>query len=375
MNTHFSTADSSNHKQLNSGGSKTMKKNFRCICSIFFVTILGFAFAGAALAAPKYQWRIASETIAGSVADLYAQELARLLKEKSNGDIQLEIYHSGSLGTPTEMFELTLAGAIEFCLTGPSQSSSIVPENQILGLQFLFSDNHLANRDFLAESKALNEMLNRKYEAKGITALSYFAEGAMFWTANKPIHKPEDFNGVKIRVMPSELLVETYKAYGANPTPLSFTELYSALQLNIVEAQENAPVTTQEMKFMDVQKYLIGSRHNVYVMQHLANVNFMESLPEDIRQIVLESVDEVRPYIHDVQVKLNQERLQMMVDNFKPGQDYYDLTSEERNVFKEEAKKADETYYKLSRDPEFAKNLLATFRSEMDEIEKRHIKQ
>ncbi|MBM9603116.1 DctP family TRAP transporter solute-binding subunit [Desulfopila inferna] len=352
-----------------------MKKNFRCICSIFFVTILGFAFAGAALAAPKYQWRIASETIAGSVADLYAQELARLLKEKSNGDIQLEIYHSGSLGTPTEMFELTLAGAIEFCLTGPSQSSSIVPENQILGLQFLFSDNHLANRDFLAESKALNEMLNRKYEAKGITALSYFAEGAMFWTANKPINKPEDFNGVKIRVMPSELLVETYKAYGANPTPLSFTELYSALQLNIVEAQENAPVTTQEMKFMDVQKYLIGSRHNVYVMQHLANVNFMESLPEDIRQIVLESVDEVRPYIHDVQVKLNQERLQMMVDNFKPGQDYYDLTSEERNVFKEEAKKADETYYKLSRDPEFAKNLLATFRSEMEEIEKRHIKQ
>lgn len=305
---------------------------------------------------------------------MYAQELARLLKEKSNGDIQLDIYHAGSLGTPTEMFELNLNGAIEFCLTGPSQSSSIVPENQILGLQFLFSDNPLANRDFLAESKALKVMLNKKYEEKGITALAYFAEGAMFWTANKPIHKPADFDGVKIRVMPSELLVATYKAYGANPTPLSFTELYSALQLNIVEAQENAPVTTQEMKFMDVQKYLIGSRHNVYVMQHLANVNFMESLPEDIRQILLQSVSEVQTYIHNVQEELNPKRLLMMVEAFKPDQKYYDLTHEEREVFKEEAKKADETYYKLSGDPEFAKNLLSTFRAEMKEIEKRYTK-
>lgn len=349
-----------------------MRKSFLRMVSISLVAVCVFAFAGGAAAAPKYQWRAATETIAGSVADMYAQEFARLLKEKSNGDIQLDIYHSGTLGTPTEMFELTLNGAIEFCFTGPSQSSSIVPENQILGLQFLFSDNSLVNRDFLAESKALNEMLNEKYEEKGITVLAYFAEGAMFWTANKKIHTPEDFEGVKIRVMPSELLVETYKAYGANPTPLSFTELYSALQLNIVEAQENAPVTVQEMKFMDVQEYLIGSRHNVYVMQHLANVNFMESLPEDIRQIVLESVDEVRPYIHEVQEQLNQERLEMMVENFREGQEYYDLTSEEREAFKEVAMKADETYYRLSGDPEFAKELLKTLREEMAEIEERH---
>ena len=349
-----------------------MKKNFLRLLSFSLVAVCLFVFSGGAAAAPKYQWRAATETIAGSVADMYAQEFARLLKEKSNGDIELEIYHSGTLGTPTEMFELNLNGAIEFCFTGPSQSSSIVPENQILGLQFLFSDDPRANRDFLAESTALNDMLNKKYEEKGITALAYFAEGAMFWSANKDSHKPEDFEGVKIRVMPSELLVETYKAYGANPTPLSFTELYSSLQLNIVEAQENAPVTTQEMKFMDVQKYLIGSRHNVYVMQHLANVNFMKSLPEDIRKIVLEAVEEVRPYIHQVQLDLNQERLDMMVKDFKGDQKYYDLTKEERNAFKAVAKKADETYYRLSKDPEFAKKLLNTFREEMDQIEERY---
>jgi TRAP-type C4-dicarboxylate transport system substrate-binding protein len=128
------------------------------------------------------------------------------------------------------------------------------------------------------------------------------------------------------------------------------------------------------MKFMDVQKYLIGSRHNVYVMQHLANVKFLESLPDDIRKILMESVAEVRTYIHNVQEELNHKRLLMMVENFKSDQKYYDLTSEERNVFKKEAKKADVTYFELSGDPEFAKNLLSTFRNEMKEIEQRYNK-
>lgn len=344
-------------------------KAFRLI-SLFLALTFVLVMAGGAAAAPKYEWRLACETIAGSVADYYAQEFARLLKEKSDGDIQLEIFHSGTLGTPTEMFELTLNGTIEFCLTGPSQSSSIVPENQFMGLQFLFSDDSIVNRDFLAKSKVLNVMLNDIYQQKGLHVLSYFAEGAMFWTANKPIKRPDDFKGVKIRVMPSELLVETYRAYGANPTPLSFTELYSGLQLNVVEGQENAPATIQEMKFMDVQKYLIGSRHNVYVMQHLVNLNFLQTLPEDVKKIVLDSVEGVRPYIHNVQEELNQSRLQMMIDDFKPGQEYYDLTPEQREEFKEISKKADAKYFELSRNPEFAKELLETFREEMAEMEK-----
>ena len=80
-----------------------MKKRMMRCGSITLVLVFLFVFAGEAEAAPKYQWRLACETIAGSIADLYAQEFARLLKEKSNGDIQLDIFHSGTLGTPTEI--------------------------------------------------------------------------------------------------------------------------------------------------------------------------------------------------------------------------------------------------------------------------------
>ena len=137
------------------------RKWMSCIAAAVLLMMMG---SNAAIAAPKYQWRIASEEIAGSVADMYAHEFARLLKEKSKGAIQLDVYPSGTLGSPTEMFELTLNGAVEFCLTGPGQSGSIVPENQIFGLHFLFSDNQKVNDTFLATSKAINEQLNAIYE-------------------------------------------------------------------------------------------------------------------------------------------------------------------------------------------------------------------
>ena len=333
------------------------------------VLALVLAFSGIAVAA-EYNWRLAEEEIVGSVCDVYANEFARLLADKSNGRIKLDVYPQGTLGTPTEMFELCLNGAIEFALVGPGQCGAIVPENQIFSLQFLFSDDDMLNEKVLASSKALNVDLAAKYEAKGLKVLSYFSEGAMYWSSNKPLLTPEDFAGFKIRVMPSEMLVETYKAYGANPTPLSFTELYSSLQLNMVEGQENAPYIIQEMKFMEVQKYLVASKHNYYIMHNLANADFYNGLPEDIKAIVEECVAELRPYVYKVQQELNDQRLDMMVKAFKPGQELLVLDQEQRMRFREIAKKADETYFKLSGDPEFAKNLLETFRAEMASAEK-----
>lgn len=341
-------------------------KRIPVILSIVLAFVLIFSATGFAA---QYNWKLAHEEIAGSVADEYAVNFARLLNEKSGGKINVDVFPSGTLGTPTEMFELCLNGAVEFNLTGPGQSGSIVPENQLFALHFLFSGNQEVNEKFLANSKALNEMLAARYEAKGLKVLSYFDEGAMYWTSNKPLRTPEDFDGFKIRVMPSEMLVEIYKVYGANPTPLSFTELYSALQLNMVEGQENAPYIVQEMKFMEVQKYLVASMHNNYIMHLLANKDFMESLPEDIRNIVIECVAEMRPIIYNIQSDLNAKRLQMMIDDFKPGQELIQLTDEQRAAFREKAKGADDIYIRLSGDPEFAKELLKTFREEIAQAE------
>lgn len=339
-------------------------------CGIVFLLVIAVLSSSVApVFAAKYNWRLASEELAESAVDLYAHEFARLLKEKSNGDIQLEIFPHGTLGTPTEMFELTLNGAVEFCLVAPGQSSSIIPENQIFLLHFLFSMDDDKNAEFLRTSKAINKKLGAVYEGKGLKVLNFFSEGPMYWTANKPLRKPEDFQGVKFRVMPSELLLDIYKAYGASPTAVSFNEVYSGLQLRIIDGQENPPYVIQEMKYMDVQKCLIASKHNIFVMQHLANLNFFNGLPEDIQKIIVESAAEAYPYVNKVQKEMNAQRLDMMVKEFKKDQSLVELTPEEFGAFREIAKKADEKYFELSRNPEFAKELLKEFRQEMADIE------
>lgn len=342
-----------------------MKKCWAVLLLVVMASSVGVVPAFAA----KYSWRLASEELADSAVDLYAHEFARLLREKSDGDIQLEIFPHGTLGTPTEMFELALNGAVEFCLVAPGQSSSIIPENQIFLLHFLFSMDDDKNAEFLRTSKAINEKLGAVYENKGLKVLNFFSEGPMYWTANKPLRKPEDFQGVKFRVMPSELLLDIYRAYGASPTAVSFNEVYSGLQLRIIDGQENPPYVIQEMKYMDVQKCLIASRHNIFVMQHLANLNFFNGLPEDIRKIVLESAAEAYPYVNKVQKEMNAQRLDMMVKDFKKDQSLVELTREEFEAFRAIAKKADEKYFELSRNPEFARELLQEFRKEMAAIE------
>ena len=104
-------------------------------------------------------------------------------------------------------------------------------------------------------------------------------------------------------------------------------------------------------------------------MQHLANLNFFNGLPEDIKRIVVESAAEAYPYVNKVQKEMNAQRLDMMVKAFKKDQSLVELTQEEFNAFREIAKKADGKYFEFSRNPEFARELLQEFRQEMAAIE------
>ncbi len=322
-------------------------------------------FAAPAAFAAKYEWRLAEEEITDSVCDVYAKEFARLLKEKSNGDINLEVYPLGTLGTPEEIFELCQNGAIEFVLDGAGQVGSFVPENQIFSLQFLFSDNQEVNEKILATSKTLNEMLSDVYASRGIKMLAYWSEGAMDWTASRPLLQPGDFRGLKMRTMPSPMIVESYKVYGANPTPVPFMEVYSGLQLNMIEGQENAPYITQEMKFMEVQKYYIQSSHKIYIMQTMANKDFFDGLPSHIQKIVLDCVAELRAFGYKAQEDLNAKRLDMIVKAMKPDQKLVKLSPEARAQFREISKNTDKTYLEVSGNPELAQKMLDVIRQEI----------
>lgn len=292
-----------------------------------------------------YSVRLVHEEIPGSVQDLYAQKFKEVLENKSNGKFKVEIYPVGQLGDATQQAELLQNGGVEFAITSPGTTGTLVPENQLFSLQFLFSDDMEENKKILNTSKALYESLNEIYLQKNIKVLSYWTEGFMEWTSNKSLQTPADFKGFKMRTMASPMIVASYEAYGASPTPVPYMEVYSGLQLKMIEGQENPIFAIEEMKFYEVQKYLTLSNHSLYVTSTAVNPDFFKSLPEEDQKLVLDTVEELKDYSFEIQDKLNSERL----DKIKKASDiqFVSLTDEQRDAFREASKTARKKYVEL----------------------------
>jgi TRAP-type C4-dicarboxylate transport system substrate-binding protein len=135
----------------------------------------------------------------------------------------------------------------------------------------------------------------------------------MVWTADKPLRSPADFRGFKMRTMASPLLVEAYRAYGANPTPLPYSEVYGALQLHMIDGQVNPVFAIEEMGFDEVQSVMTFPRHLQFVSTLVANPAFLAGLSPELRGLLDRVLAEVGDYAFEVQQRLNAERLEKIL--------------------------------------------------------------
>ena len=315
-----------------------------------------------------YNWRFAHEEIDGSVQDLYVKKFAEIMKEKSDGKVNIDVYPVGQIGDATQQTELLQNGGIEFAMVSPGNTGTIVPENQLFSLHFLFSDDMEKNKEIFKESKALNEMLSKAYLDKNIKVLAYWTEGYMQWTSsNKALNNPDAFSGFKMRTMPSPMIVAAYEAYGANPTPVPYMEVYRGLQLNMIEGQENPMFAIEEMKFCEVQDYLTLANASLYATTTAVNPDFFNGLPKDIQDMILETVEELHDYSFEIQADLNSKAL----DKVKSDTDVeiVTLTDAERKAFRQESMKARDRYIEMVGDK--GKEILELLVKEVEEIENR----
>ncbi|HHX51787.1 MAG TPA: DctP family TRAP transporter solute-binding subunit [Clostridia bacterium] len=314
----------------------------------------------------EYLVRFAHEEIPGSVQDLYAQKFKEVLEKKSDGKIKVEIYPIGQLGDATQQCELLQTGGLEFAIISPGNTGTIVPENQLFSLHFLLSDDMNINKRIMKESRALNDMLSKLYLEKNIKVLAYWTEGFQQWTGNKPLRSPEDFKGFKMRTMPSPMIVAAYEAYGANPTPMPYLEVYSGLQLNMIDGQENPIFAVEEMKFYEVQKALVLANACLYVTTTSVNPDFFNSLPDDLQQAVLDTAEELRDYSFDIQQKLNDERLGRIKE--VSDIEIIELSNEEREALRQASMSARDRYVSMVGSK--GKEILDLLVKEVEQIEK-----
>ncbi|MBU9712575.1 DctP family TRAP transporter solute-binding subunit [Evansella tamaricis] len=285
---------------------------------------------------PEYHWDFVTEEYQGQVQYEYAAEFARRMAEKSDGRVDITVYEFGGLGDEVDQVEQLQLGFTEFGIVSPGFTGTMVEEAQLFALHFLFPDDVALTQEILDSSEALNVHLREKYEEHNMTPLAYFTEGPMQWTSNGlPLTTPDDFDGFKMRIQQSPLISQSYEVYGADPTPMSWGELYTSLDQGVVDGQENPIFFIEDAGFHEVQDYMTISNHNNYVAMTVVNTDFYNGLPEDIQGMIDETVAELRDWVFDLQDQMNSDLLTAMEESEEHPTEIYNLTEDERQAFRD----------------------------------------
>lgn len=248
----------------------------------------------------------------------------------SEGQIAVELYPNAQLGGDRELIESVQLGTVEMAIPATSAIAGFEKRFQVFDLPFLFKSKEKA---FEVLDGDLGRKLNELLPPLGMVNLGYAENGFRHVTnSRRPIHTPEDLKGLKLRTMENPLHMSFFKLLGANPTPMNFGELYTALQQGIVDAQENPVVLVYTSKFFEVQKYYSLTGHVFSATMLVTNKNFLDSLPDDLRKIV---EDAARRYCVE-QRKMAEEQEQEFLEALKAtGMEINELTDEEKALFVE----------------------------------------
>lgn len=216
-------------------------------------------------------------------AILHFKELVESRAKDAGYDVQVQIFPAMQVGDMTETTEQVQAGAIQM-----TQQPAVVLANwsgamNLLGFPFLFPDSDTA---FDVLNGPAGEKIMETLEPEGFVGFSFWPLGAVYVTSNKEIHTVDDMKGQKIRVIPSPILIATYKAWGAIPTPIGFGELYTALQQGIVDGEENPLQTAVMLHFWEVQKYFVDTAHSYFNYGVIANKKWWDGLPKGLQAII-----------------------------------------------------------------------------------------
>lgn len=251
------------------------------------------------------------------------------VEANSNGELQVEIFPNGALGNDRELAEAVMLGELACTSVSSSPLAAFVPDLFILDVPFSFT-----TRDSVwkALDGPLGQALDASMEKKGVVNLGYWENGFRNITNNvRPIRSPKDLEGVKLRTMENPIHMAAWKALGANPTPMSFGEVFTALQQGTVDGQENPYALIYHCKFYEVQKYISDSRHIFTAYVPIMSKEFLDDLSDEQRAVVLQAAKEMRDYQRQLAVKLDEECRKGIMDS---GIEAAELTDEERRSFR-----------------------------------------
>lgn len=259
---------------------------------IFLATglLVAAALAGQAFAGQKIVIKSGYGTAGGPIHEGMVEFKKRI--EAANPNIEVQLFPGGQLGSEGEIVGQLQAGITDMLPTTTGPLGLIDKVFYALETPYVFLNE--AQADAVLDGPVGDKLL-KVLESKGLVGLTFWENGFRQTTNNiRPILKPEDFRGIKLRVQQNALHIHYFKGLGANPTPLPFTEIYNALATKVVDGQENPFALISTNKFYEQQKYLSKTDH-VYsaVPVYFSAIKWM-SLPLDVQKLVRDTVHDLR---------------------------------------------------------------------------------
>jgi tripartite ATP-independent transporter DctP family solute receptor len=269
------------------------------IASFSSAIAVAFAlFAGPALAQLEIKLGHVGEP--GSLFQKSADEFAKRANAKLAGKAKVITYGSSQLGSDEEMIQKLKLGTIDMALPSTVMSSQ-VDLFGVFEMPYLVKDRAHMKR---IEKELFWSKLEPEAEKKGLKVIAVWENGFRQITNSKhPIRVPGDLAGIKLRVPGGKWRVKMFQAYGANPSPMKFSEVFTALQTGVMDAEENPLTQIYSAKFQEVQKYLSMSGH-VYTPAYLTvGISHWNTLPADVRKILEDTAKETQAYVYEVAAK------------------------------------------------------------------------
>ena len=226
------------------------------------------------------------------------ERMAELVYEKSDGEMRVDIYPNEQLGTERETLELLQIGSLDFTKVSSAVMESFTPIYQVFGIPFLFHDDE--HRFEVLDGSIGQEILEAS-EPYRIIGLAYYDAGMRsFYTNDRPIEHPDDLQGMRIRVQESPMAMALVRTLGGSPTPISWGELYTALQQGVVGGAENNPPSYESSRHYEVTEYFSLNEHAAPPDIFMISQHRWELLSEDEQEIIREASLESVEYQREV---------------------------------------------------------------------------
>ena len=281
-----------------------MRKLILAAVSAAALVVVGPASAADQPIVIKFSHVVASDTPKGKAADKFKE----LAEKYTDGKVKVEVYPNSTLYKDKEELEALQLGAVQMLAPSNSKFGPIgIKEFEVFDLPYILPDTKALRK---VTEGPVGARLLKLLDAKGMTGLAYWDNGFKQMSANKKLIAPEDYKGLKFRIQSSKVLEAQFRALGAIPQVMAFSDVYQALQTGVVDGQENTWSNMYTQKMHEVQKYATVTNHGYIGYVVVVNKKFWDGLPADVRTQLEKAMKEATEFGNGQSAKENEEALE-----------------------------------------------------------------